>query len=1074
MAMTTSRTTARRLVAGLAALATAATGLVLAAPASADTVPTDPGEPATVSVDPLPTVQINGVVWDQAVVGGRVYAVGEFTRARPAGAAAGTSEVTRTNVLAYDLATGVLVPSFAPSVNAQVRTVDGSPDGRTVYIGGDFTSVGGQTRNRVAAFDVASGALLGFNPSVNGRVNAIDVKASGVYLGGAFSVVSGQSRTRVAAVSPAGAVLGFRATVPDGEVRGVVLSPDGSSVVIGGGFTSVNGSADPGFGLARLDATSGANKSFPVNSVIRSAGPGRAIYGMDGDAQGVYGVSYGYNTSQPKYEGTFAADWDGNLRWLEDCHGDSYDVFTQGQVTYKAGHPYRCNTIGGVPQNADRTNYFGFAFTNFATGTVGRNTQSGYAGFEGRPAPSQLTWFPTFTPGTYTGQSQAGWTVEGNGQYVLYGGEFTHINGTRQQGLVRFAVREIAPNKVGPTLKGAAINPTLESFVPGSVHVRWPGNDDRDNERLTYRLYRGSTLVSEQTVDAPFYRTQAGGAVDRGLPPGSTQSYRLTVSDPFGNTATSQTVSGTVASGTVGTYASRVLADRPRSYWRLGEDSGTAVRDWAGIDDGLAAAGVTRGGPDAVRDTDGSSQFSGTSSGWVSTKLAQQAPDTFTVEGWFRTTSTTGGKIVGFGSSSTGGSASTDRQVYLDNSGRVVFGVYPGAVRTVVSPGGYRDGRWHHVAASLGAGGMRLMVDGAVVASRTDTTSGQSYRGFWRIGGDSIGTAWTNRPTSQYLAGTIDEVAVYDRVLTTAEVAAHVQAATGTGNAAPLASFTASTSGLTASVDGGGSTDPDGSVTAWAWDFGDGATASGRTASHAYATAGTRAVTLTVTDDRGATASTTRQVTTTAPAPDGVVARDAFGRSVGSGWGAAEVGGPWTVNSTTKTSVDGSVGVIAATPGSTLEATLQGATATSSRVSVVVGSDAVPTGGGAQVRVLARAVSPSAYYGAQVKISATGAVQLYVTKDNGTLVNGVTVPGLVYAAGDRLNVVVETQGTSPTTVRAKVWRVGTSEPSAWTAQMTDASAGLQAPGFTGLRVYLTSTAVANRFTFDDLSVTQLP
>ena len=55
---------------------------------------------------PLPTVQINGVVWDQQIVGNTVYVGGEFTTARPAGAPAGTDEVARNNMLAYNLSTG--------------------------------------------------------------------------------------------------------------------------------------------------------------------------------------------------------------------------------------------------------------------------------------------------------------------------------------------------------------------------------------------------------------------------------------------------------------------------------------------------------------------------------------------------------------------------------------------------------------------------------------------------------------------------------------------------------------------------------------------------------------------------------------------------------------------------------------------------------------------------------------------------------------------------------------------------------------------------------------------------------
>jgi len=88
------------------------------------------------------------------------------------------------------------------------------------------------------------------------------------------------------------------------------------------------------------------------------------------------------------------------------------------------------------------------------------------------------------------------------------------------------------------------------------------------------------------------------------------------------------------------------------------------------------------------------------------------------------------------------------------------------------------------------------------------------------------------------------------------------------GNAAPTASFTFTCTGLTCSFTDT-STDSDGSIASRAWTFGDGATSTATNPSRTYASAGTYSVTLTVTDNGGATNATSQNVTVSAPSAGG-------------------------------------------------------------------------------------------------------------------------------------------------------------------------------------------------------------
>jgi PKD repeat protein len=85
--------------------------------------------------------------------------------------------------------------------------------------------------------------------------------------------------------------------------------------------------------------------------------------------------------------------------------------------------------------------------------------------------------------------------------------------------------------------------------------------------------------------------------------------------------------------------------------------------------------------------------------------------------------------------------------------------------------------------------------------------------------------------------------------------------------AAFLSEPVATETGKPIKFNGAASSDPDGSITSYAWKFGDGGEGAGPAAEHAYATAGSYAVTLTVTDSGGQSATATQAVTVAAAAP---------------------------------------------------------------------------------------------------------------------------------------------------------------------------------------------------------------
>ena len=107
------------------------------------------------------------------------------------------------------------------------------------------------------------------------------------------------------------------------------------------------------------------------------------------------------------------------------------------------------------------------------------------------------------------------------------------------------------------------------------------------------------------------------------------------------------------------------------------ETTGTTAAEVSGKFNGTLGSGVTTGVPGAISGHPGTAyRFNGTSTGTVgaTTGTPRVAPQIFSIETWFKTTTTLGGKLIGFGSAAGGNSTAYDRHIYLNNLGRLTFG----------------------------------------------------------------------------------------------------------------------------------------------------------------------------------------------------------------------------------------------------------------------------------------------------------------------------------------------------------------------------------------------------------------
>ena len=390
--------------------------------------------------------------------------------------------MTRNNI-ARILSNGAVDSSFNPNVSGMVNTMLLS--GGTLYVGGDFYSIGGQTRHNLAALNPTSGSVLSLNIGTNGihsigTIRSLASDGTTLYVGGQFTTLGTESRKGLGAITlSSGVVTSFDSGADNSEdiftaVNSIYLL--GSSLYVGGDFTDIGGSArrsfaeiDTSTGLATSfnpsPSTSGFSNDSTINAIeydgtnLWASGYFSSIGGQTRNNLAVIDISTGLASSvNPSLSGSVSSlKIDGSTLYVggyfNSIGGQSRNHIAAIDVSTGLATSFDPNTNGGISAIAfNATNLFvGGSFTGI--GGVTRNYIAEMSLISGQPT--------SFNPNPNGGISSL--ILDGSTLYV--GGGFSSVGGQTRNNIAAINTSTSLAASFNPNSNGPINSMLLESGV---------------------------------------------------------------------------------------------------------------------------------------------------------------------------------------------------------------------------------------------------------------------------------------------------------------------------------------------------------------------------------------------------------------------------------------------------------------------------------------------------------------------------------------------------------------------------------------------------------------------------------